>query len=259
MNHLTDEQFEDILHGNTNVPEHVERCARCRARLDEKRAVARRVHQAFSSIQAPPGLADRIRAGIAASAKADATPERARIIPLYLHRHLWSGLGAVAAVLVLAVSIGLFVGTGSQANAAQVALTEIHHLNLDALGQLVNEQDPNALCAYMEGQVGHCPAMPHAGSGMNTCGCCVRQFQGQQVASYVVQAKDAPVSVIVVPESPEDLGLTPRAKTAAMRDIWQGKHACCNIACVRRGEYSYCAVGQVTQKELATVLNALPE
>ncbi len=50
MSHLREGQLEDILQGRTRAPEHLDRCPQCRARLDEKRALARRMCKAFSSI-----------------------------------------------------------------------------------------------------------------------------------------------------------------------------------------------------------------
>jgi hypothetical protein len=91
------------------------------------------------------------------------------------------------------------------------------------------------------------------------CGCCVRKFQDQPVASYVVKRNNIPISVIVVPQPPEALGLVPaQRRPAAARDIWQARHQCCNIAAIRLGGYSYCAVGQAAPEELAALLNALP-
>jgi len=259
MSHLTDEQFEDILHGNTSVPEHVADCAVCRARLEEKRAIAKRVRKAFDSIETPAALADRIRAAVASSQESSAPAQgRVRIISLHFRRHVLSSLAAVAAILIFALPIGFYVSTSSQANAAQVALAGIHHANLDSLGQLVSNDDPRVLREYLENQVGHSPAMMCTGSGLNMCGCCVRRFKGRPVASYVVQRERTPISVIAVPESPEALGMTPMGgKTIVGDDLWQAKHGCCNMASVRVGEYSYCAVGEVTQEELATVLGAL--
>lgn len=261
MNHLADGQFEDILHGNMSIPEHVGNCAICRAQLEEKRAIARRVRKAFDSVETPTGLAERIRV-VAAASWGPAAParERARIIPLHIRRHVLSGLAAVAAVLVLALPIGFHVGTGSQANAAQVALAGIHHTNLNSLGQFVSNDDPRALREYLGNQVGHSPGMMCTGSDLNMCGCCVRQFQDRPVASYVVQCQRTPISVIAVPESPEALGMIPAGnRTLFGGDLWQAKHGCCRMAAVRVGEYSYCAVGEVTQDELAAVLGTLVE
>ena len=260
MSHLTEEQFEDLLRDTAHVPEHVDGCALCRARFDEKYAIVQRVRKASLSIQAPSVLADRVRTGVAALGEPGAAARgRARLIPLHIRRRLWSRLAAAAAILVLAVPIGLYLTTGAPANAASVALEGIHHANLDSVGQLIGKDDPGALGAYLGNRVGHSPLLLGTGSGLNLCGCCVRQFQGRPVASYVVKRNNTPISVIVLPQPPEVLGMAPaKHKTVAQRDIWQGRHRCCNLAAVRIGEYSYCAVGQVTQAELAVLLNALP-
>jgi anti-sigma factor RsiW len=260
MSHLTEEQFEDLLRDTTHIPRHVDGCPLCRARFDETYALVQRVRQASLSIQAPPVLADRIRAGVAALAESAATaPGRVRLLPLRIRRPLWSGLAAAAALLVLAIPIGFYVSTGSPANAAPVALEEIHHANLESLGQLVHNDDPGAVCAYLENQVHHSPILLSTESGLSLCGCCVRQFQGRPVASYVVKRHDIPISVIAVPQPPEELGMTlTEHKVAAQRDIWQARHRCCNLAAVRIGAYSYCAVGQVPPEELVLLLNGLP-
>ncbi len=259
MSHLTEEQFEDLLRDAAHFPEHVDGCPLCRARFDEKYAIVQRIRQASLSIQAPPVLADRIRAGVAALAEpAAAARGRVRLIPLQIRRRLWSGLAAAAAILAFAVPLGFYLTTGAPAHAAPVALEEIHHANLDSLGQLVSKDDPGAIGAYLENRVGHSPILLGTGSGLNLCGCCVRQFQGQPVASYVVERNNTPISMIVVPQPPEALGMTlTEHKTTAARDIWQARYQCCNIAAVRIGAYSYCAVGRVSQEELTVLLNAL--
>ena len=261
MSHLTEEQFEDLLRRGAHVPAHVDGCSLCRARFDEKYAIIQRVRKASSSIQAPPALADRIRAGVVSLAEpGTAARERVRLIPLCIQRHVWSGLAAAAAILILAVPIGFYLSTSSPVQAASTALEEIHHANLNSLARLVRDDDPSVLCAYLENQVGRSPILLGTGSGLDLCGCCVRQFQGQPVASYVVKRNNTPISVIAVPQPPEALGMIrTEHKTATLRDIWQARHECCNSAAVRIGEYSYCAVGQVGQEELAVILNALPE
>jgi anti-sigma factor RsiW len=249
MSHLTEEQFEDILKGDTGVSEHVARCPDCRARLDEKRALARRVRGAFSSIQAGPDLVGRIRSDIAGA------QVRPRIVRLHLHRHLGLGLGVAAALVIAVLSIVFYANTGSQASAAQAALVGIHHANLRSL-----EQPPHSQMADRPGAHAHTPAMPCAGCRGNPCTCQVRDFSGRPVTSYVVQGSNAPVSVIVVPHSPKALGMTPaRSRAAAGRAVWQGACEGCNIVSVRIDGYSYCAVGQTSREELTRVLSTLPQ
>lgn len=261
MSHLTQEQFEDILQGGQKVPDHIDQCPDCRARLEEKRALAQRVRGTFSAIQAGADLTNRIRADVAAAGQAaSAATARPRIIPLRFHRHIWSALAATAAVLIVAVSIAFYVSTGSKIKAAQTALVEIHQANLSSLAQPATGHDPNELGTFFQNKVGYSPVMPCAGAGMNACGCSVQEFCGRPVASYVVKGPNAPVSVIVVPHSPRALGMTPaKDEATAKRAIWQAACGNCNMASIRIGEYSYCAVGQVAQEELTGVLNALSE
>ncbi len=249
MSHLTEEQFEDILQGNAGVPAHVDRCPDCRARLTEKRALARRVRQAFSSVQAGPDLTARIRADIAAAG-------RPRTIGLYAYRHTWSALAAAAVVAVVALLIGFHAATGSQARAAQAELVGIHRINLGSVEGSENGVEPDSIARCLESR-GCNPALPCTGSGV--CNCCTREFRGRSVVSYLVKGPSGPISIVVVPHQPRALGLTPArdGKAATGRAVWQGACENCNMASVRVGEYSYCALGRVSQKELAAVLDAV--
>ena len=67
MGHLTGEQLEGILWGDVEMPEHVDWCPRCRARLDEKYALADQLRRAFVSIHAGSGLVRQILALVAAA------------------------------------------------------------------------------------------------------------------------------------------------------------------------------------------------
>jgi len=260
MSHLTQEQFEEILQGGGRVPEHVDQCPDCRARLEEKRALAQRVRGAFSAVQAGADLANRIRADIAAGQVASTEGAKPRIIPVRFRRHIWSALAAAAIILIAIAAITFYIDTGSQIKAAQTELVGIHYANLSSLEQSANTGDSGQAIAHVANKVGYSPVMPCTGAGLNACCCGVRQFCGRAVASYVVKGPNAPVSVIVVPHSPKALGMTPaKDEAAAKRAIWQARCGNCNMASIRIGERSYCAVGQVTQEELAGVLNALSQ
>ncbi len=75
MGHLTGEQLESILWGGADMPEHVDYCSRCRARLDEKYALASHVRRVYCSVHAASGSAGRILAHVAAArARATVTP-----------------------------------------------------------------------------------------------------------------------------------------------------------------------------------------
>ncbi len=75
MGHLTGEQLESILWGGAEMPEHVDWCSRCRARLDEKYALVSQVRWIYSSVHAASSSAGRILAHVAAArARATVTP-----------------------------------------------------------------------------------------------------------------------------------------------------------------------------------------
>jgi anti-sigma factor RsiW len=98
MGHLTEEQFEDILQDRVEVPEHVDQCPECRHRLDEKRALARRVNKAFSSIHAGADSLAGSGRDRGRRRPATGTTARPRILPLRTRRHIWSGVAIAAAL-----------------------------------------------------------------------------------------------------------------------------------------------------------------
>ena len=261
MSHLTDEQFEDILQGRAEAPEHLDQCPECRDRLGEKRALARRVNQAFSSIHASAGLAGRIRAEIAAGQPTTGTKAQPRILPLRAHRHVWSGLALAAAILLVVIPRSLHIDTGSRVRAAQTALAGIHRTNLDSLDRLMEEEGSGKQCQCMAGQMEDGMAMPCCQRGLCMCGCQVRDFQGRVVPSCVIEGPNTPpISVVLVPESPEDLGMTPGAsRTVTGQAVWHATCGACNMASVRMGAGSCCVIGDVPTEKLVALLNAFEQ
>jgi hypothetical protein len=262
MSHLTDEQFEDILQGRAEVPEHVDQCFECREQLEEKRALARRLNRAFSSVHASADLAGRIRAGITAAGQpATGTEARPRIIPLRARRHIWSGLAIAAAILIVAIPRSLHLNTGSRAQAAQTALAGIHSINLDSLDQLMEDEGSGKQCQCLAGNMDDGMIMPCCKRGLCLCGCQMRDFQGRVVPSCVVEEPNTPpISVVLVPESPEDLGMILGASTTGTgQAIWHATCGACNMASVRMGEGSCCVMGDVPTENLVALLNAFEQ
>jgi len=64
MDHLTEEQFEEVLSGSTDVRSHLSECMRCQRLLWEKQALANRLRNAFSTVRASNDLARRIHEGL---------------------------------------------------------------------------------------------------------------------------------------------------------------------------------------------------
>jgi hypothetical protein len=262
MSHLTDEQFEDILRGRTEVPEHVDQCFECREQLEEKRALARRLNRAFSSVHASADLAGRIRAGIAAAGQpTTGTEARPRIIPFWARRHIWSGLAIAAAILIVVIPRSLHLDTGSRVDAAQTVLAGIHHTNLDSLEQLMEDEHSRKRCGCLAGKMDDGTAMPCCKRGLCLGGCRMRDFRGQVVPSCVVDEPSMPpISVVLVPESPEDLGMIlGTSATGTGQAIWHATCGACNMASVRMGEGCCCVIGDVPTENLVALLNAFEQ
>ncbi len=262
MSHLTEEQFEDILQGRAGVPGHLDDCLECRHRLEEKRALARRVSKAFSSIHAGADLAGRIRAGIAAAGQpATGTTARPRILSLRARRHIWSGLAIAAAILIVAIPRSLQIHTSSGAKAAQTALAGIHRTNLGSLEQLMEDEGSAKKCQCMAGKMEDGTAMPCCARGLCMCGCRMRDFQGRVVPSCIVEQPNTPaISVVLIPAEPEALGMTlGTGRTVIGQAIWHATCGTCNMASVRMGAGSCCVIGDVPTENLVALLNAFEQ
>jgi hypothetical protein len=261
MSHLTEDQFEDILQGRAEAPGHVDQCSECGRRLEERRALARRVSQAFSSLHAGADLAGRIRAEIAAAGQAAGTAARPRLLPSRARRRIWSGLAIAAAVLIVAIPRSLQIHTSSGAKAAQTALAGIHRTNLDSLEHLMEEEGSHQQCQCMARAMNGGVAMPCCARGLCMCGCRMRDFQGRTVPSCVVEQPHTPaISVVLVPEAPEVLGMTlGTGRTGTGQSIWHATCGACNMASVRLGTGSCCVIGDVPTESLVALLNAFEQ
>jgi hypothetical protein len=89
----------------------------------------------------------------------------------------------------------------------------------------------------------------------------MQDFQGRPVECCVIQMPyGSSVSVVMVPKSPETLGMTPAEKTTATGEIiWQATCGRCNMAAVRMGQASCCVIGQVPPDDLVVLVNKLEE
>ena len=245
MTHLTDDQFEDIVQGKAAEPAHVAECGACRDRLAERRAVRQRLQSAFGSVHASPALVARI----SRAAAENRPPSRIR----HLSRRAWATLAAAAAVLVLAVPALMYFSTPNSAVAAQRELVSIHEHNLVAEHEFYSDADPDKIAHYLKTQLGFEPATPRLGQGRAMRGCCVAYFKGQTVGSYVVDTPRGPISVIVVPQTPGDLGMTGTFESGG-KTFWSGAFARNSMVAFPLGGYTYCAVGEVPHDLLTSIL-----
>ena len=246
MNHLTNEQLEDYLRGHDIDPEHLDQCKDCRDRLAEKRAIAAKLRLAFASVKADETLADRIRDQI------NQNSETAKFIQqtwtTRLHHKLWPALTAAAAVFILFVPLSMYLSTPSTATAAQAQLAMIHQQNLGSHREFFSDTDPEKLAGYFKDKLGFVPAFPCTGQGMEIRGCCVAHFKGKIVGSYVVDTPKGVISIIVVTDTPKQLGMTHMPeKKGHDQSLWKSSYAQNNMVLVRLGDYSYCAIGEVSE------------
>ena len=246
MNHLSEEQFEELLEGRQCEGLHLDQCQECQGRLAEKRAIRTRLQSAFSSIHAPQELADRIgrQTGSAPADRPEAqTAESHLFWPL--SKRIWRPLAAVAAMLAFAVPLGIYLTAAAPAAEAQAQLVSIHEHNISEPHDFYADDDPTKLAEYLKNQLGFTPAFPHLGQGMSLRGCCLSHFREQIVGSYVVDTPRGIVSIIVVTDRPETLGASRKFQYAGQA-FWAGTFAKCNMVTVRLKDYSYCAVGELS-------------
>lgn len=253
MNHLTDEQFEDVIKGIDVVPSHLEQCPDCSDRLAEKRALVARLNSAFASIRPDANLAARISDRLDLAANSSGHGESVGIIA-----KLWPVLATAAAIMIVAVPISLYFVTPSTANAAQEELASIHKHNIKQVNEFYAEADPEKLAGYFKEKLGFSPALPCVGKGMEMLGCCVAHFKGRVVGSYVVDTPKGAISVIVVTDTPKTIGMNRMVgKPGDQQTFWKGSFARCKMVTVRLGDYSYCAVGEISHNELKDLLSRL--
>ncbi len=256
MNHLTEEQFEDIMQGLLPEPEHLTDCDLCRELLAEKKAIANRMRSAFDSVKPDKRLANNIRMQLTDKAVSEQPQSARRLSNIRFKRMAWPA--AAAAVLVMAVILGVYVISPSSAMAARAELVKIHNHNLstDHEHEFYSEADPVKLAEYFKSKLGFSPSMPITDQGMALRGCCVRHFRGQVVGSYVVDTPQGIMSVIVVTDKPETLGMGGKFECQG-RVFWKSSFAKCDMVTVRLGDYSYCAVGEISHEYLTELLSRL--
>jgi hypothetical protein len=161
-----------------------------------------------------------------------------------------------AAVLVIGTILGIYVIRPSPAAAAHAALVRIHRHNLSPNHEFYSEADPKKLAEYFKNNLGFSPSMPRPAQGLALRGCCVRHFRGQIVGSYVVETPEGVMSVVVVTDRPESLGMGRKFQRAG-RTFWESSFAKCDMVTVRLGDVSYCAVGETSHEYLTELLSQL--
>lgn len=249
--HLTDQQLEEALAGGRGGAHgaHLLACDDCRARLERHRATAGRLRGAFASHKAPAALVARVRQ---ATARAAPRPRVVRWMP---------ALATAAAAVLIAVPLIVLSISGSQAQAAQAQLAEVHQSNLDRIGDpdhFYSEDDPAKLAAYFKEKLNFAPAMPRPDQGLALRGCCVAHFGRDIVGSYVVKTPSGLISVIVVRRTPAQLGLKDSLDVDG-KTYFRGSYAKVRFVATSLDNYTYSAVANndVSPDKLIDLLGRL--
>ena len=251
MNHLTEEQFESILQGQTHSSNHLQECEVCSNKLAEKKSIATRLHSAFSDVQANDALTEHIKKRLSVRVHRSVSPPMVNRMRLLPHSH-WRYWAAVAAVLI-AIPFIVMLSAPSQAMAAKAELVKIHNHNLDPDHTFFSESDPGKLANYFKRSLGFNPLMPQAGQGLALRGCCVKHFRGKETGSYVVDTPDGVMSIIVLTETLDDLGMDEKFERSNYT-FGKTTFADNNMVSVRIGHYTYCAVGEISGEYLTNLL-----
>ncbi|MHC4585214.1 MAG: hypothetical protein ACYS3N_11830 [Planctomycetota bacterium] len=262
MNHLTNDQFEDIIQGKDVDLSHLNRCQECWDSLAEKRAIATRLRSAFMSVKAGGSLADRILGQIDQNSETTKNVESIQQTwAIRLHHKLWPALAAAAAIFVVLVPLSFYIMTPSVAKAAQAELVMIHQQNLGSHREFYSDANPEKLAGYFKDKLGFTLAFPCTGQGIEIRGCCLAHFKGQIVGSYVVDTPKGVISIIVVTDTPKEIAMRRMPKQKGYgQSFWKSSYAQCNMVTVRLGDYSYCAIGEISEishKYLKDLLNRL--
>ncbi|MHC4721880.1 MAG: hypothetical protein ACYS6I_04135, partial [Planctomycetota bacterium] len=209
MNHLTDEQLEEIMLAESVKPAHLADCAECKERLAEKEALANRLRSAFAAVKGSEELAEQIRRQVNLRPTRTESSKSPLLINIRSHWRRWVAIGSVAAALAIAGPIVFYRTTPSHVAAARAELVQIHEDNVfgrHGRHEFHSETDPNKLAQYLKDKLGFTPYMPLLDQGTALRGCCVRHFRGQIAGSYVVDTPGGVMSIVVVTDPAESFG-----------------------------------------------------
>jgi hypothetical protein len=251
MEHLADQQLEQILAGAAPESPHLEECELCQGRLSEFRAIRQRLRVAFSSVHADDKLLQRVRSRLNAPSSDAAAPKRAA---WQIRRIFWRA-GAAAAALLL-ITIPIYLATSKMASAAESELFKIYQHSVSDHTGPYTDADPKKLAEYLKSDLGFKPGSEASKSEMVLRECCVAHFSSQPVGSYVVQTSRGAISLIVIKERSKSLGLKDELRRGN-HTYMSGSYAKCKMVTSELNGYTYCAVGEVSHAFLADLLDQL--
>lgn len=243
---LTDEQFEDALHGAP--PGQADPADR--AALEQADALRGRLRKALTGLQADGTLAERIRSAV----REQGNHGPGRLVRLG-YRLIPAAIAAAALLLVVPTVVELL--SPAPAHAATHELAKIHEDNLAGADGFVRADDRRKIEAFFRDKSGFASVAIPAGPDVRLEGGCLATIRRQPAASYLVAVDGARVTVIVTRQWPEDLGLTCGCGVSHCKCYHKGNCRECNLVSKKIGDYSYTAVGKATQDQLREILARL--
>jgi len=202
--------------------------------------LAKRLAAAFASVKPSDLLAEKVRNSLEQPVTIAGTRVRQTV------RFL------AAALILVAVGAALhFFGQTSDVMAAQKHLVKIHQSNLTPQGSPFRESDPQHVAAQIQKQLGCCPLAPaRDGNATVRKNCaCVNCTCDPSICSYLVETDSGPISVIVVPDPPGEMGMR-----AEVSGLWSGSVGSNKLVARRIQDYTYCMVGAVPDNALVQLL-----
>ena len=253
MTHLTHEQIESILQGESLKTDHLNSCELCQSRLKERRALATRLKTAFAGVVPSETLAEKIRSQITSNAPTEIKPDAPHIENVTHHWKRWAApLSTIAAMLLLA----LLVKATLMPSPAYADLVGIHQHNLVQGNDYVPQTDPNILAAHFQAALGFNPRIPELNHGLQLRGCCIKHFKGRVVGSYVVNTPQGVISIVAVQDQPAAMDMKIRSEVEG-HTYFHSQFAKCDMVAVRIEDYTYCAVGEISPVYLQSLLEEL--
>ena len=236
MRTLKDEQLEDILAGDSHLPDNA--TPDDLGRYEDLKAVKARMVSAFNSVPIPDGFAQRLSNALASK---QATARRKIFtLPFRLAACGSIAAGIVATVILLWNPLPTTVHAGPT---SQDALYKIHQQNLGHQDGFINASDRNHLKAGLQNDFGFSIHLPDSAYIASFCGCASRDFLSESVASYMVKFPNdiGRASIVLVEKPVSDLGFGQVYKKSGRTFAICHKAKCMMVA-VRIGDLTYIAL-----------------